>query len=113
MKTITVASATISFYVDTDHGADVEFVVHDAGVRNKGDEYYYFQALADIIDKRLERFDNASVHETCGYGSLHVTIKFANYTELAEIKTACAYAVDEWTKKYHINKMKKPIDMTE
>lgn len=107
MKTITVDFATISFYVDTAHGSDVEFVIRDAGVRNKGDEHYYFETLTDIIDQQLEQFANASMDEMCWYGSLLVTVKFGDDRDFAKIKTACAQAVDEWTRKYRINKMKK------
>ncbi len=107
MKTLIVDTFTISFYVDTDHGSDLEFVLNDTGLRIKNDDDHYIHCLTSTIDRWLSRFKDASVIETSCYGSVHITVQFSHVSELNAIKCACAYAIDEWTKKYRINKMKK------
>lgn len=107
MKTLTVDNFTISFYVDTDHGSNLEFVINDTGLRIKNDDDYYLDRLTDTIDRWLSPFKDASVQETSCYGSVHITVQFSQVSALNAVKSACAYAIDEWTKKYRINKMKK------
>ncbi len=107
MKTINVDNYTMSFYVDTDHGSDIEFVLSDAEKRNNKDEDYYLTCLIDILNHWLSRFSGTSVQETSQYGSIHIMVSAKVFSDLSAIKTACSYAVNDWRNRYRINQMKR------
>lgn len=107
MNNITVDKFVTRFWVETVHGSDLDFVLHDTGERIKGDSDYYVDRLIETINEWLKPFDNASVTESSRYGSVYICVEFSNHNELIEIMTACSSAIVKWTNKYHINKMKQ------
>lgn len=104
---IDVYKFSASFFVETDHGAELEFVLVDAKERNKRVHADYPSLLWDMMEKNIRHahVKGGCVTDLKFYGDLAFTVKASSIEELERALKICTDTVKTWTHRYRINRM--------
>lgn len=105
---IDVYKFSASFFVETKHSSDLEFVLSDAGARNSRD---YPQLLWNMMEKNIghARVKGGQVSDLKFYGDLAFTVKASTAEELQRALGICTDTVKTWIYRYRVNGMTRSI----
>lgn len=110
MKNATIMTHEATFSVNTVHGDQLEFVLHDTAERNGRHWNHYFILLDCMIGDASKDIDTARYMESSLYGEYTITVAAESVEALTQFLTAIDKVIANWIAKYGINRMKKDVD---
>lgn len=94
------------FWINTEHGDNLEFVLDAAKNRNRTD---YLDALWNCMRDALRKagIKGAAIKEQNVYGGVSYQLQTDALAQVPPALTVCEAAVRDWARRYRVNSMKK------